>query len=151
MSKGDDEFYQFANKSIRLINPYIQVISISKYTEESNGKFKDLPGCNIDRKNMIHLWKDIYKFDENRIFYNDESGIILNKQYLNGILLKLKAKMTIDNIDKSINNNTNINNNNQGEYNRTHYNIIGRVYMFVYYTICNLGVCIILINNINVC
>ena len=104
-----DQFYEDFNKSIRLINPYIQIISISKYTEESNGSFKDLPGCNIDRKNMIDLGKHIYKFDENRLFYNDESGIIFNKQQLNGILLTLKAKMTLDNIN---------NNNNKGEYNR---------------------------------
>ena len=58
----DAQFYADFNKSIRLVQPYIQIVCISKYKEQSNDVYNDLSGCEKDRQNMINLWKNTYKF-----------------------------------------------------------------------------------------
>ena len=94
MAKSFDE-YEDLNQRIRLVNPYMGIICISKYTQESNGQYCDLPGCDIDRKRMINLFKNIYKFDENRLFINDETGIV-DKDEFNSSLHDIRHKINKD-------------------------------------------------------
>ena len=112
--------YQDLTQSIRLGNPYVAIICISKYTEQSKGACMDLPGCDIDRKRMINLWCNTYKFNKDRIFINDETGIVTKKSFIHQYLRSIKNKisddyMTYDNkLKNQINDNdckNNINNN----------------------------------------
>ena len=49
--------------SQRLTNPYVIIAAIEDYSQSKpNGMWKNLHGVNVDVKNMIHLWNDIYNY-----------------------------------------------------------------------------------------
>ena len=85
-----------------LTNPYVIITGIENYlAAKPSGFWLNLPGVGVDVKNMIHLWKDIYKYQNTSVLFKNAKNSknetrMDSSQSFSDFLVDIRAQINVN-------------------------------------------------------